>query len=129
MNLKERIEIEITLLTIKFGEVEYYEESGLILIKNYKIPKGWNRASTDVLLTIPTGYPTASPYAFKASSGLRLDPDRMPSNYSEGQTALEKQWGQFSISVEEWKPTEDVVSGHNLLTFMIGVRKRLEELN
>ena len=53
----------------------------------------------------------------------------MPSNYSEGQTALEKQWGQFSISVEEWKPTEDVVSGHNLLTFMIGVGKRLEELN
>ena len=129
MNLKERIKIEITLLTIKFGEVEYYKESGLILIKNYKIPKGWNRASTDVLLTIPTGYPTASPYAFKVSSGLRLDPDRMPTNYSEGQIALEKQWGQFSISVEEWKPTEDVVSGHNLLTFMIGVTKRLEELN
>ena len=129
MNLKERIKIEITLLTIKFGEVEYYEESGLILIKNYKIPKGWNRASTDVLLTIPTGYPTAPPYAFKVSSGLRLDPDRMPSNYSEGQTALEKQWGQFSISPVEWKPTEDVASGHNLLTFMIGVEKRLQELN
>ena len=129
MNLKERIKIEITLLTIKFGEVEYYKESGLILIKNYKIPKGWNRASTDVLLTIPTGYPTAPPYAFKVSSGLRLDPDRMPSNSSEGQTALEKQWGHFSISPVEWKPTDDVASGNTLLTFIIGIVTLLQECN
>ena len=129
MNLKERIQTEAQLLTTKYGEVESYEELGLILIKNYKLPKGWNRVSTDILLTIPTGYPTALPYAFKVPSGLRLEPDRLPSNYSEGQIALDKQWGQFSIAVEDWKPSEDVISGHNLLTFMMGVEKRLQELN
>ena len=129
MNLKERLPIEIKLLTTKYGEVESFEESGLILIKNYKLPKGWNRVSTDILLNIPAGYPTALPYAFRVPSGFRLESNQLPSNYREGHSALGKTWGQFSISVEEWKPSDDVVSGHNFLTFMVGVEERLGEIN
>lgn len=128
MNLKDRIRSEVEILSKKY-DVKYYEEQKLILIKDYKLPRGWNKESTDVLLTIPAGYPTSKPYAFRVNNGLRLEGNRMPSNYNEGHPALGKNWGQFSISVEEWKPAEDIISGHNLLTFITGVQKRLEEFN
>jgi len=127
--MSERMKKEIELLTKKFGNVQCDENLEWILIDNYPLPQGWNRNETDVLLLVPAGYPSTKPYGFRVPEGLRLTSGAMPTNYNEKHVMLERNWGQFSISVEEWKPTDDVISGHNLVTFMIGVKARLEEIN
>jgi hypothetical protein len=95
----------------------------------FSLPSGWNRSATSLLVLVPLGYPVTPPDNFYVASGLRTASGAMPSNYNEGHSHLGEQWGQFSYHVEEWKPSADLLQGDNLLTFMLGVERRLKEAN
>jgi len=122
---------EIELLEKKYGEIVYGPNYEWILIKEYKLPDGWNRDITPIFIIIPSGYPIIPPDNFFVPSGFRLGSGAMPSNYSESKSHLNQQWGVFSFHVqkETWSPSADIIGGSNLLTFMLGVEKRLKEVN
>ena len=84
---------------------------------------------TDVLILIPSAYPTVPPDNFYVRNGLRLPGGNVPGNYSEEQSILGQSWGQFSFHAQAWNPTSDISDGDGLLTFMLSVEGRLQELN
>ena len=123
---------EIDLLQAKYGEIEEGPNLAYVLFKQFKLPEGWDRKFTEVLVLIPAGYPMTPPDNFYVPQGLRLKNGATPSNYSEGQTQIGRQWGVFSVHIqnETWIPSSDLLEGDNLLTFMIVVvEKRLREIN
>jgi len=128
----ERRGFEIDLLRKGYGEVEHGENVDWILFKSFQLPPGWNRENTDLLIIIPPGYPVTPPDNFFVRNGLRIIADgaeRVPSNYSENQTVLGGSWAQFSFHAQVWNPAPDSLEGDNLLTFVLAVERRLQELN
>lgn len=123
---------EIELLREKYGELEHGPNLEWIIFQDFKIPKGWNRDSTEILILIPPGYPVTPPDNFYVPIGFRLKSGTMPQSYSEGQHHLSRDWGVFSVHVqkETWSPSSDILQGANLLTYMmVVVEKRLKEIN
>ena len=123
---------EIKLLRKKHGKIEHGPNLEWIIFKEFELPKGWNRNTTEILIMIPSGYPVTPPDNFCVPVGLRLESGAMPQSYSESQSHFGRQWGVFSVHVqkETWSPSTDILSGNNLLTYMtVVVEKRLEEVN
>ena len=122
---------EIDLLRKKYGELEHGANIEWVIFKSFKLSSGWNCEVTRLLIIVPPGYPMTPPDNFYVEPGLKLASGSGVTNYSEPVSQLEQTWGQFSYHVDsgDWKATADILSGHNLLTFMLGVEKRLSELN
>lgn len=122
---------EIELLRKKYGQLEHGENLDWVLFKQFPLPPGWNKTTTELLVLIPPGYPTTPPDNFYVPVGFRLVSGATQSNYSEGQSPPGPQWGQFSFHVkkEDWSPKADILEGDNLLTFMLAVEGRLKEAN
>lgn len=124
---QERRRQEIQLLRVKYGQVEHGPNLDWILFKEFPLPPGWNRQTTELLVIIPAGYPTTPPDNFYVRNGLRLANGGLPGNYSENQTVLGGSWAQFSFHAQGWNASPDFKEGDNLLTFMLVVKRRLEE--
>ena len=125
----DRLQLELELLRQRYTAVEHGEDGGWVLMGEVPLPSGWDRPSTEVLVVIPPGYPATPPDNFFVTVGLRLQSGQPPSNYSESQTLIGRQWGQFSFHSQEWNPSAELNEGDNLLTFMLLVEKRLCEVN
>ncbi|MDQ3779796.1 MAG: hypothetical protein M3354_04490 [Chloroflexota bacterium] len=125
----DRREQELTLIQAKYGEIDVSPDLDWAIILRWELPSGWNKATTALLLQIPPGYPTTPPYGFGVEPDLRLAGGDEPTNAAGTLSIAERQWRQFSFSVEEWCPHANPTQGHNLLTFLAGVQGRLRELN
>lgn len=125
----ERIKKEIELLQRKYGKLGHGPNYEWLCFSKFKLPPGWNRDETELLVPIPQGYASAAPNCFCVTIGLRTASGSQPGNYSEGANYDGKQWGQFSFRPETWNPSDNITDGDNLLTYMIGVEKRLREIN
>lgn len=125
----ERRRQEIELLRRKYGEVEHGLNLDWVLFKQFPLPSGWDRQATDLLVIIPPGYPTTPPDNFYVRNGLRLAHGGPPGNYSENQSVLGGSWAQFSFHAQGWNPACERGVGDDLLTFMLAVEHRLQELN
>lgn len=124
----ERWEKELLLLRRKYASVDHGGNMDWVLFKEFSLPSCWHLRQIDVLVIIPPGYPTAPPDNFYVRGGLHLAGGGSVSNYSEGQqTVLGSGWGQFSFHVHDWSPAPIPEDGDNLLTFMLGVERRLQE--
>lgn len=128
MTLQRRRE-ELELLCQRYGELQHGENLDWVLFQHFPMPLGWNRGETKLLVLIPAGYPTTPPDNFFVPNGLRTTSGAMPGNYTENQSVLGGSWAQFSLHAKEWSPSPDPNVGDNLLTFVIGVERRLRELN
>jgi len=126
--LEGRIQKEFEMLSEKYEVIDKDPNYQWILIKR-KLQPGWNKDETEVLLLIPAGYPSTKPDNFYVPRGLKAENSSVQiQNCSDGgHNFFGREWNQFSFHAEEWKPSEDIVSGHNLLTFMAGVVQRLTE--
>jgi hypothetical protein len=121
---------EMELLRRKYGPLACSESFDWIKLEQFNLPPGWNRSQTRILILVPVGYPVTPPDNFYVPVGLRTASETLPSNYTESQSLLGEQWGQFSFHLDgEWKPSADYLRGDNLLTFMLGVERRLKEAN
>ena len=122
---------EIELLRRRYGELDHGANVEWVIFKFFKLPPGWSREVTRLLIMVPPGYPMTPPDNFYVEPGLRLASGAGATNYSEPVSHLDQNWGQFSYHVDsgDWKATADILGGHNLLTFMLGVERRLSELN
>jgi len=119
---------EITLLRDRFGELETGFNSEWILFRRFQLPPGWNRTVIEILVEVPPAYPQTPPDNFYVTEGLRTASGGTPGNYSEGVEKYGKRWAQFSYHVQDWSPSSDLLDGHNLLTFVLGVEQRLREI-
>ena len=120
---------EIELLRRKYGVVDHSPNLDWVLFKVFPLPVGWNAQFTELLILIPSGYPTTPPDNFYVRNGLKLLGGGLPGNYSENQSVLGNSWGQFSFHVQSWSPSSDFEAGDSLRTFIVGVERRLAELN
>ena len=126
----DRILQEIKLLQKQYGVVENDSDGKWVIIKNYQLPLGWNRNETDILINIPAGYPTTPPDNFFVPVGMKLENGSSINAYTESHMHWGKQWGQFSYhSTGDWSPSNEMLDGDTLLTFMLSVKKRLSEVN
>lgn len=128
--MNKRIQDEIGILEKKYGPLEYGQSLDWILIREFLVPHGWNMNTIQILIIVPPGYPVTPPDNFCVTLGFRLESGSIPSNYSEPVQYLGKKWGQFSYHTDgDWQPKEDITSGDNLLTYVLGVVNRLKEIN
>jgi hypothetical protein len=122
---------EVELVEATYGEVELGPDLSWIVIRRWQLPAGWNKANTAVLVNIPAGYPVTPPDNFCTDPDLRLANGSMPGNVMGVYEYAGHQWLQFSFhvvdSASEWHPHAELLDGHNLLTFLTGVKQRLEE--
>jgi hypothetical protein len=125
--VKERRKSELELVVSQHGDMVSDPQLDWFIINSWSLT-GWNLDSTPLLVLIPPGYPTTPPDNFYTDPTLRLKNGAPPGNSSE-QVHLNRRWLQFSYHVEEWVPHAEFRKGHNLLTFLEGVRKRLIEMN
>lgn len=127
--MQDRIKQELEMLSKQYGDLEVGENLDYVIIKEFSLSDKWNREVTEIFFAIPAGYPSVKPDNFSVTAGLKTKDGRVPGNYSEPQSHHGKQWGLFSYHVEEWKPSPDIISGHNLQTFLVGIENRLKENN
>lgn len=122
--MTDRIKREVALVQSTYGEVDVDADLRWFVIRRWPLVAGWSKQSTRLLVLVPPGYVVTAPDNFFTDSDLRLAGGAMPGNASATQHAGEP-WLQFSYHLEagEWQPER----GHNLLTFLAGVTRRLQE--
>jgi len=127
----ERRKKEFDLIRSKYGAVEAGPNLEWVRIDHYPLPPGWNKEEVALLILIRPGYPTTPPDNFLVDNDLRLENGELPGSISQGQSHLGQSWLQFSYHVDpaDWNPGTNILDGHNLLTFLVGVEKRLSEVS
>ncbi len=123
----ERIKREIKLVESNFGELEVDPNLRWFIVTRWYLVPGWNKKEVRVLLSIPPGYPTTPPDNFFTDTDLRIENGGLPERASIVNHDCGQQWLQFSYHIEasDWQPDKD----SNLVTFLLGVTKRLSEAN
>jgi hypothetical protein len=129
--MRERLHRELELVARKFGELEIGPNLDWFIVKRLPLGVGWSKNATQVVVTLPGGYPTTPPDNFHADPDLRLASGAAPGNTSPAQQAVGRTWLLFSYHVEsgDWQPDPVPENGHNLLTFLEGIARRLREAN
>lgn len=127
--MTDRLEAEVKLLLEDGWEVDTGPEYQWIVVKAVPLPEGWNGPETDVLIKIRPGYPTTPPDNFYTDADLRLASGNKPGNAPNEETIAGRKWLMFSYHLEggDWDPHAEPEKGHNLLTYLEGVRRRLSE--
>jgi len=128
--MQDRRKAELKLVETSHGVIQVSEDMSWFIIPRYPLPSGWSKSETALLVMIPPGYPVTPPDNFFVDAELRLSNGSMPGSASVVEH-LGRQWLQFSYHVEagDWKPHADADKGYNLLTFLQGIKKRLQELS
>jgi hypothetical protein len=129
--LSDRVRSELELVKREFGDLEVDPTLGWFVIKGWKLPPGWNRQETNLLVQVPPGYPTTPPDNFYVDEDVRLASGALPGNTGYGHELAGRRWLFFSYHVEggDWRPHAEPLRGHNMLTFLRGAQARLSELN
>jgi hypothetical protein len=121
---------ELALLRQRYTDVEYRTDGQWVRVGAYALPEGWNRDTTDVAFQIPPAYPGTPPYGIYVPTGLMFNGSR-PNNYNEPagtQPPFGGSWGVFSWShTEQWRATADLVTGANLLNWVMSFADRFRE--
>ena len=129
--MTERLGQEVKLVEARYGELEIGPNLDWFIIKRWMLGAGWSKTGIAVLILIPPGYAVTPPDNFYTDDDLFLSGGGEPGSTTRGQTHAGRVWRQFSYHVEagDWQPHADPIRGHNLLTFLAGVAKRLAEAN
>jgi hypothetical protein len=127
----ERRKEELKFVEAKYGALEVDPNVEWFIIKRWQLGSGWSMAETPVLVLFPPGYAVTPPDNFYTRNDLRLASGAQPGNTSPNATQARRAWLQFSWHVEasDWAPHAEVLQGHNILTFLEGVGRRLSEAN
>jgi hypothetical protein len=127
--LEERIQKELELLQTRYN-VDFNEDGRWARIKSYPLLPGWNRSTTDVAFQILVGYPGTPPYGIYVPVGIAFN-GQPPNNYQEPaptQPPFGGTWGIFSWQPDgQWRATADIISGSNLMNWVMGFAGRFGE--
>lgn len=129
--MTNRLRDEYKLVEAQYGELELGANLEWFIVKTWHLPPGWSKPVTVLLVLIPPGYPVTPPDNFYTDNELQISGGTQPGNTNPNQNLAGRQWRQFSYHIEggDWQPHAEPLKGHNLLTFLIGVEKRLSEVS
>jgi hypothetical protein len=123
-----RVEAEVDLVRSEYPALQFRPEDGWALVPGYPLPqRTWRIAEADVAFQFPqlAGQP---PYGFWVRPGLTLVDGGAPQNYAfPVTTPFGPDFGQFSWSPEEWRPSASVSLGSNMLRWVNSFSLRLAE--
>ena len=92
-------------------DVVAVEENGQkgIVFRNFLLPPGrFERATADILIFLPSGYPDAAPDMFYADPWLRLTPSgQCPRAADVSAAFVGKDWQRWSRHNTSWRPGVD----------------------
>ncbi len=127
----ERWKQELRLVETIYGKLEVGPTLEWFSVKCWRLPEGWNTKETELLVQIPPGYPVTPPDNFYTDCDLLLAGGGQPGNSNPNMILLDRPWRWFSYHVEggDWLPHADPLKGHNLVTFLQGITKRLAEVS
>jgi hypothetical protein len=94
-----------------------------LVLHSYPLPRGYNKATTELLLKIPLSYPNGRPDMFWVDEDLLLKNGRCPKRADLIETILSRKWRRFSWHPQGWNPGTD-----NLRTYLEFVNARLAKL-
>ena len=128
MGLPPQLETDIEFLTSQGFNVTPKREppSGnqiFIVFSDYPLPKGWNKASTTLLLITDISYPNSKIDMFWVDPDVRLADGRVPQAGGQ-ENQMGQQWLRFSWHVQKWNPAVD-----NLISYLGTVDVRLGQLH
>jgi hypothetical protein len=125
--MSARIKRELALVKAVYGEIDVAPDMRWFVIREWALAAGWNMQHTRLLVLIPAGYPITAPDNFFTDPTLSIGAGGQPGSTSMAQPTQDQQWLQFSYHIEagDWQPE----GGHDLLTFLAAVRRRLEEVS
>lgn len=129
--MEDRIAQELAMLRQRWPDLVYTEAGRWVRIPRYPLPAGWSLGTTDVVFQIVVAYPGTPPYGIYTPAGLAFRGVR-PDNYAEPAPTpppFPGTWGIFSWSPADgaWKPTADILSGPNLVNWVLGFADRFRE--
>jgi hypothetical protein len=99
------------------------------LLPDHPLPEGWSLKTANIAFRVLPGYPATPPYGFFVPNGLRFE-GAIPSNYQEGVADVppfDGKWAMFSWAPQEWKSSDSIAAGFNLLNFALSFTVRLKE--
>jgi len=118
---------ELDLVRSKYKVKEVDPNLGWFIV-DHALPPAYNKERTDVLVQIPPSLPAGHPDNFLTEPDLRLKNGSPPGNTGQGPAIAGRSWLQFSFHVQGgWNPHPEPERGDNLLTYLLGVTRRLEE--
>ena len=127
--MNERCRKELELLRQLWPELEFLEDGLWVRIPVYEVPGDlWNEKTIEVAFQIPSGLPGQQPYAFHVRPMITLKSGGAVSNFtSNTTTGFGSGWATFSWQLDPWSPTDDIVTGTNMVNFVLSFADRLRE--
>jgi len=132
---KKRFTMEISQLLVPQygrGNLEWDPDCNWIMIKEFRLPRGWtnkrpdsplyNRPCTPLLIEIPAGYPNVAPQNFYAEQNLQCGTDFIhhyfdkPGMGTSQNKYTHKGWAWLCIHIHTWDSKTNFTKGDNLLT-------------
>jgi hypothetical protein len=95
-----------------------------IVLKDYPLPRGWNKPQARLLLIADVGYPNSKLDMFWVDADLLLEGGRVPQAADVLETYMGETWRRFSWHVQYWNPARDTV-----LSYLETVNHRLRQLS
>jgi hypothetical protein len=125
MGLPPQLETDINKLKETGYSVVVHRENNqiLVVIEKYRVPSGWNKSETTLLLVTDIGYPNSKMDMFWTDLDFKLSGERIPQAGDTVQPFIGKQWRRFSWHVQKWNPAVD-----NVITYLGTVDARLRQL-
>jgi hypothetical protein len=132
--MRQRIQQELVLLKDRYCGLRHAELLGedWFLLPQYPFPPGWQEGSTivrdtAVAFSVNASYPIGEPYAFLIPTGLTFG-GAPPGNAGAARPCpFVGQWMQLSWGPADWRPTDSVETGSNLLVWARSFAARLRE--
>lgn len=109
--LREVLVPDIAKLREEFGDVEITPtpDGGLhVLLASVRLPGGWSKDHTQMLIVVPPGYPEQRPSGFFAENTLTLAEGGQPRGTGINEITG-RQWLYFCWQPEAWSPQRDTL--------------------
>lgn len=106
---------------------EVVEEGGFtnLILKDFRLPTGFDREQTDLLVRLPAGFPDTPPDMFWVDPEIRIaKTGAVPAAANVTETIVNRQWQRFSRHFfgAGWRPGID-----SLQSWVLCIRSLLEQ--
>lgn len=119
----QRITAEVALAAAAYSatrKVRFDDRTGSwVALYDFRLPSGYNRSRTDILLELPDTYPLTPPDWFFLDPGLRRLDGRRLVHYFEhapGHLPIGRGWAAGSLHILTWRPGATPGAGNGLPT-------------